>query len=158
MSSKNTIILKLEHRFNQTPIKRVLEAYQQKMLSRKDNETGTVFVRSIVGDKKTITYSIKRKMPLFCIQFFNFNHIEYDEVAKIVDANTIEISSKQQIKNIIMTTSMKLLYNTVTKDTDVIAIVKGENVPKILKLPMKKYAEKAFKLERSEDEKYIAAK
>ena len=57
-----------------------------------------------------------------------------------------------------MTTSMKLLYNTVTKDTDVIAIVKGENVPKILKLPMKKYAEKAFKLERSEDEKYIAAK
>lgn len=152
----STIILKLEHRFQQTPIKMVLGAYQQKMLSRKDNETGSVFVRSIVGDKKTITYSIKRKMPLFCVQFFNFNHVEYDEVAKIIDENTIEISSKQQIKNITMTTSMTMLYNTDTKDTDMITIVKAENVPKILKLPMKKYAEKAFKLERAEDEKYIA--
>lgn len=154
-----TVLLKLQHTFSQTPIKSVLNAYQSKMKDRKTKSIDNCEVLSMRAvDNKTISYEVRRKVPDFCQRFFNLNDVVYTEKAIIENENAIQITSEQEVSKITLSTNMRYVYNTETKDTVVIGIVKVSNVPKILVTPMKVYAEKAFKSERKLDEKYIVAK
>jgi hypothetical protein len=146
--SGETIFVPLKFEFPDVELVSVLRAYKTKMEER-SKQKGTVTVVNISKQNSNyMIYSIQRKLPEWAIRFFNLNHIEYKEHAKILDNNSIEITSGHTVGNITMNMHINHMYDPTANSTVTTAFAKASRVPKILKKVLEGYIKKQFETER----------
>ena len=148
MSGESSVFIPLKFEFPNVDLINVLRAYKTKMEER-SRQKGIVAVTNISKQSSNyMIYSIQRKLPDWAIRFFNLNHIEYTEHAKIIDNNSIEITSGHTVGKITMNMHIIHTYDPNTKSTVTTAFAKASHVPKILKKLLEGYIKKQFFAER----------
>jgi hypothetical protein len=145
------LFIPLKFKYENVTLANVLAAYRQKMTSRA-NSNGLVSVTQMEKmSSDYVVYHVQRRLPDWAVRFFNLNHVTYQEHAKIVDNNTIEIVSEQTVGKITMKLNMIHMFDTAQNSTITTAFIKAENVPKILKKLLQAYTEKQFTNERTHE-------
>ena len=139
------MFLQLEYTYKNAQLPAVLKAYQDKMLSSRKGVT----IQPLLVSENRLEFAVSRAMPLFAQRFFNLNSFEYTEVANInTQEKTIEISSQQKIASVTLKFTMVLFFDEESRSTKATALVKIENVPKILKKTVDTYSRLQFMNER----------
>ena len=146
--SGETVFIPLKFEFPNVKLVDVLRAYKTKMEERSQQKGIVTVVNISKQSSNYMIYSIERKLPDWAIRFFNLNHIEYKEHAKIIDNNSIEITSGHTVGNITMNMHINHIYDPNSKSTMTTAFAKASHVPKILRKLLEGYIKKEFLNER----------
>lgn len=146
------IFIPLQFVYSDKTLQTVLQAHMKKMDTRitTPGKVVQVLEKTRVEDNH-IRYKVQRKLPKFCVRFFNLNHILYFENIKIKDDSSIEIISEQTVGKINMRSNLVFNYDDNTKSTVCNGFIKTENCPKIIKKLVIAYSQKTFKNERQEE-------